>query len=105
MSYEMTEVPVERSQGSISKLIFEHKGAGVAFVSQPPQEGFEAQVVIDGVTYHIRIMATCKPRKVDGYGYALSEKRKLEEIAQMVLPRIREAVAGVAPLLPEHAGQ
>lgn len=61
MAYETTSVPVERTQEAIRKLVMANKGTGVAFLSQPPEEGFEAQVAIDAKTYHVRIMATCKP--------------------------------------------
>ena len=58
MAYERTAVPVAQSQSEIKKLVMSRGGAGVAFVSQPPTEGFEAMMPIDGVTYKIRISAT-----------------------------------------------
>lgn len=60
MAYESTEVPVERSQGGIRKLIYSHKGTGVSFMSRPPREGFEALVTLENVAYHIRVMAAAK---------------------------------------------
>ena len=60
MAYENTLVAVSKSQGAIRKLILRNAGTGVAFVSQPPREGFEAQISLEGKTYHIRIMATCR---------------------------------------------
>ena len=63
MSYEQTEVSVSRSQEGIRKLILGNGGTGVAFISQPPKEGFEAQVPIDGKVYHIRIVAECVPKE------------------------------------------
>lgn len=63
MAYENTSVPVTRSQDSIRKLILSHGGSSVAFVSQPPLEGFEAQVFIEAKTYRIRIRAECKPKE------------------------------------------
>ena len=57
MAYENTMVSVPRSQEGIRKLILNNGGSAVAFVSQPPSEGFEAQVVIDGQTYRVRIKA------------------------------------------------
>ena len=63
MSYEQTEVPVSRSQEGIRKLVLGNGGTGVAFISQPPREGFEAHIPIDGKVYHIRIAADCIPRE------------------------------------------
>lgn len=60
MAYEKTSVPVLRSQEGIRKLIIKNGGSAVAFISQPPMEGFEAQVGIEGKTYHIRIKAEAK---------------------------------------------
>jgi len=61
MSYEHTSVAVSKSQEAIRRLIMEHDGKGVAFVSHPPNEGFEAQILIEASTYHIRVTATCDP--------------------------------------------
>jgi hypothetical protein len=36
------------------------QGSKVAFISDPPHEGFEAVVMIDGAPYRVRIMGTCK---------------------------------------------
>ncbi len=60
MSYETTEVPVSRSQEGIRKLILSRNGGKVAFVSDPPKEGFEAIVEIDGNPYKIRIAGECR---------------------------------------------
>jgi hypothetical protein len=60
MAYEHTTVPVSRSQEAIRRLILANGGTGVAFISQPPIEGFEAQIVIDSTPYRIRISAECK---------------------------------------------
>jgi hypothetical protein len=60
VSYKTTEVPVSRSQEGIRKLIMSRLGSKVAFISDPPLEGFEAQVTIDKVPYRIRIMGVCK---------------------------------------------
>jgi len=60
MAYEKTAVNVAKSQDQIRKLVLTNNGTGVAFVSQPPQEGFEAMVPIDGKTYNVRISATVK---------------------------------------------
>lgn len=64
MAYEKTEVPVARSQEGIRKLIMSRKGGKVAFISEPPREGFAAFVEIDAVPYQIRIFGTCRPNPV-----------------------------------------
>lgn len=74
MAYEHTSVAVAKSQDKIRQLILRNRGLGVAFVSQPPLEGFEAQVSIDGKTYHVRITATCKHKD-----HAADDKRQQEE--------------------------
>lgn len=58
MAYENTKVPVWQSQGDIRKMLASRGGTGVAFVSQPPMEGLEAMIPIDGVTYKIRVTAS-----------------------------------------------
>jgi hypothetical protein len=68
MSYEGTEVPVSKSQESIRKLIYAHKGTGLMLVSRPPAEGFEAFIDIEKTPYHIRIMAQCKDVSKDRWG-------------------------------------
>ena len=60
MSYEQTEVPVSRSQEGIRKILMGRQGSKVAFISDPPFEGFEAQVTIEALPYRIRIMGVCK---------------------------------------------
>ncbi len=54
-------VPVVRSQEMIRKLILQNKGTAVAFISQPPTEGLEAQIPMEGEYYRIRISAKCRP--------------------------------------------
>lgn len=63
MAYENTSVAVPKSQEKIRRLILDHGGTGIAFVSQPPKEGFEAQVVLDGKSYHVRVVAVCKEQQ------------------------------------------
>lgn len=58
MAYENTRVPVVNSQSEIKKLVMLRGGSGVAFISHPPMEGFEALMPIEGVTYKIRIVAS-----------------------------------------------
>ena len=60
MSYENTEVPVSRSQEGIRRLIMSRKGGRVAFISDPPQEGFTAIVEIDSQPYQIKLMGLVK---------------------------------------------
>lgn len=60
MAYEGTEVAVSKSQEGIRKLIMGRKGSRVAFVTDPPREGFEALVMIDEMPYQIRIFGTCR---------------------------------------------
>jgi hypothetical protein len=60
MAYEGTVVAVSKSQEGIRKLIMARKGGKIAFISDPPKEGFEAQVEIDAVPYRIRIMGDVK---------------------------------------------
>lgn len=63
MAYEATNVAVPKSQESIRKLILANGGTAIGFISQPPVEGFQAQVAIDGMTYSIRISATVKVKE------------------------------------------
>lgn len=56
MAYEGTEVSVSRSQEGIRKLIMARKGSKIAFISDPPREGFQAVVMIDELPYTIRLM-------------------------------------------------
>lgn len=62
-AYEDTDVPVARSQEQIRRLVLENGGTGIAFICQPPIEGFEALLTVDGKTYRIRIVATCRQHK------------------------------------------
>jgi hypothetical protein len=60
VAYDNTEVPVSRSQEGIRKLIMQRRGGKVAFISDPPSEGFTAVVEIDGLPYQIRLMGVCR---------------------------------------------
>lgn len=60
MAYEDTSVAVTKSQEGIRKLIMAKKGSRVAFVTDPPREGFEAMVLIGTEPYQIRIYGTCR---------------------------------------------
>ena len=48
MAYENTLVAVSKSQEAIRKLILSNGGSAIGFLSQPPMEGFQAHVAIDG---------------------------------------------------------
>ena len=60
MAYETTSVPIAQSQEAIRKLVMSNGGSGVAFICQPPVEGFEVLLPIDGKTYRVRLAATVK---------------------------------------------
>jgi len=55
MAYDKTSVSVSKSQDGIRKLIMARKGSKIAFISDPPREGFQAEVLIDNLPYSIRI--------------------------------------------------
>lgn len=61
MAYEDTSVPVHKSQGDLLSLVMGKGGSTVGFLCEPPREGFQAKVKIDGCDYHLRITATCRP--------------------------------------------
>jgi hypothetical protein len=63
MAYEGTEVTIIKSQTQIRSLIMGHKGNKIAFISEPPREGFMAVVNLDGVPYQIKISAELQPPK------------------------------------------
>jgi hypothetical protein len=72
MAYENTNVSVSKSQDELRKLLLRHEGSSVAFISNPPKEGFEAMVPLDGKLYHVRIMAKMRhvePRNIKGRYY------------------------------------
>lgn len=58
MAYDKTSVSVSKSQDGIRKLIMARKGSKIAFISDPPREGFQAEVLIDKLPYQIRIFGT-----------------------------------------------
>jgi hypothetical protein len=65
VAYENTQVAVPKSQDKIRQLIMRNKGTGIAFISQPPMEGFQAMMPINGETYTIRISAYVKEKSRD----------------------------------------
>ena len=124
MAYEGTAVPVSRSQEKIKQMILENKGTGVAFVCEPPMEGFQAAMPIDGKTYTIRIQAFIKEARdpdqetrriwrvlyhhikdiFEASNSGVMEFRELilpyivtndgQTIAQHILPKLDQAIAG-----------
>lgn len=87
MAYEGTLVAVSRSQEEIRRLILANSGTGIAFVSQPPMEGFEAMVAIEGATYKIRISAEVKlpeKKRRRRYGVLKSELQRNDEATRRV---------------------
>jgi hypothetical protein len=58
-------------------------------VSQPPKDGFEAQVVLDGKSYHVRVVAVCaeqsNPKKRD------QEERRVWRVLYHHMKAIYEA--------------
>lgn len=71
MAYEKTEVAASKSQEGIRKLIMARRGSKIAFISDPPREGFQAEVSIDKAPYQIRIFGAVKQPQ-----YAGTEKRR-----------------------------
>lgn len=63
MAYEQTQVAVPKSQDKIRQMLLRHRGGSVAFISDPPLEGFQAIVKIDEKPYSIKIMATVNPKR------------------------------------------
>jgi hypothetical protein len=63
MAYEGTQVAVPKSQQKIRDMLLRHKGGSVAFISDPPLEGFQAVVKIDEKPYAIKIMATLREKR------------------------------------------
>lgn len=63
MGFEGTTVSVSKSQTQIRALVFKHKGKAVGFFSEPPREGFSAQIIIDEKLYTIRLNATLNLRR------------------------------------------
>jgi hypothetical protein len=60
MAYEKTGVAVDKSQAGIRKLVMGRKGSKIAFISEPPREGFQAEVLIDELPYMIRVFGEVK---------------------------------------------
>ena len=63
MAYEQTQVAVPKSQDKIRQMLVRHKGGSVAFISDPPLEGFQAIVPIDGKSYSVKIMARVREKR------------------------------------------
>lgn len=82
MAYETTEVVVSKSQDSIRKLIYAHRGTGLMLISRPPHEGFEAFITIEELAYHIRVMAKCKDVTLDKWGMKKTGNSLINSIDQ-----------------------
>lgn len=99
MAYESTEVSSQKSQEGIRRLIMGHKGSKIAFVSEPPREGFHAVVLIDGIPYQIRIFGECKSlpddkaRRYKGLRekFAVQEERRIWRVLYYHLKAVFEA--------------
>lgn len=63
MAYEGTQVAVPKSQDKIRQMLVRHKGGSVAFISDPPLEGFQAIVPVDGKSYSVKIMAHVREKR------------------------------------------
>jgi len=63
MAYEQTQVAVPKSQDKIRQMLLRHKGGAVAFISDPPNEGFQAVVPIEGKMYSVKIVARCRDKR------------------------------------------
>lgn len=105
MAYEHTEVPVVKSQMKLRELLIRNGATAIAIVSQPPQEGFQAVVQIDGSPYSFRISANVKYKSTVA-GVEQEERRVwrvlfhhmkaifeasnsgVQELRQMILPYI-----------------
>jgi hypothetical protein len=94
MAYENSDVSVSRSQESIRKLLRSHGCFGFNALSavdptgkHPSIEGYEAQILLDGKPYRIRIVAdvpSAPDRRSKGRIYRgtaeLTDKQKIEFI-------------------------
>ena len=95
VAYEKTEVPVQKSQDSIRRLIMTRKGSKIAFVSEPPREGFAAVIELKGIPYQIRISAIARtrsgltPRQSDAFRE--QEERRIWRVLYHHLKSIFEA--------------
>lgn len=91
MSYEQTSVPVAKSQEKIRRLILDNGGTGIAFISQPPKEGFEAQITLDDKSYHIRVVATCNVKPKSNPKQTEQEERRVWRVLYHHMKAIYEA--------------
>jgi hypothetical protein len=79
-AYSSTTVPIAKSQEGIRKMIYAHQGRGLMLISHAPREGFEALMMINGVEYRVRIMATCKTAATHrGPGYRRRSGAQIEK--------------------------
>jgi hypothetical protein len=96
VAYERTDVAVQKSQDGIRKLIMGRKGNKLAFISEPPREGFAAVVLLEGVPYQVRISAECRePRpglnQAQQRNFREQEERRIWRVLFHHLKAISEA--------------
>lgn len=65
MPYEHTDVPMDKSQAAIRKLMIAHGATNIAFASamDPRMEGFRATVILEGRPYGIQIAVPVKEKQ------------------------------------------
>lgn len=113
-SYEATSVTADRSQFLIKKLLIDNGATGLVFLWQPPMEGMEFLIPIDGKPYRIRIRAIVNDKTRDHeqevrriwrvFYYQLkatfdSSKSGVMEFRELMLPYI---VASDGQTVAEH---
>ena len=88
-AYGTTAVPAERSQSAIRDLVMTRGGTGIAFIEQPPMEGFHCLMPIDGVTYTVRIQAMISKDSHD----VAQERRRIWRVLYYHLKSVFESSA------------
>ena len=96
MAYEKTAVPVIKSQTQIRRLIMARKGSKIAFITEPPREGFAAVVELEAIPYQIRISATVRAPKgrmtpTQAANFASQEEQRIWRVLYHHLKSIFEA--------------
>jgi hypothetical protein len=89
LAYDETRVPVAQSQEELKRLLLKNGASGMAFVSQPPMEGFQVQVLIEGKTYTIRVQ--CLARKMKNDEQQRQEERRIWRVLFFHMKAIFEA--------------
>lgn len=88
-AYGTTSVPVERTQAAIRDLVMTRGGSGIAFIEQPPMEGFHCLMPIEGVTYTVRIQAHVPKDSLD----VPQERRRIWRVLYYHLKSVFESSA------------